>query len=187
MHNYGVGLEDKVVLFFGTIRPHKGLDNLINACGLIRDHSVPFKLLVVGNPVGDFSKYDRLIEQNKLDDKVIKMLGHIPNNKIADYFNIADMLVLPYKRTYQSGVVQLGFTFGLPIICSKIGGLTDLIVDQENGLLYEAEDEETLSRLIAKLLKDKSLAHLLAENSLKEARRHSWPEAASRTLEIYRN
>lgn len=181
---FGIEPQEKVILFFGAIRPYKGLDNLINACGSISDDAA-FKILIVGNPLEDFAKYDRLIEKNGLADKVIKVLEYVPTNQISEFFVASDMLVLPYKETYQSGVIQLGLAFGLPLICSDTGSLPDSLADGKNCLLFEPNDERRLASLLLSALTDDELLKLLSANSKKLSTNKTWPAIAAETLRIY--
>lgn len=181
----GLSLSDKVVLFFGTIRPYKGLDVLIRACALIRDRTPDFKLLIAGNPLEDFTKYEKLIEKAKISDRVIKVLEYVPNEQISLYLNAANTLVLPYKEIYQSGIIHLAFAFGLPTICSKTGGLPDLVKDGKNGLLFEPGNAEALAELLIRVLSDQTLAHNLGAASKDSVAKFSWPSIAGKTLEVY--
>ena len=181
----GMSPNDKVVLFFGTIRPYKGLDVLINACALIRDRTPDLKLLIAGHPLEDFTKYEKLIEKGKIGDRVIKVLEYVPNEQISIYLNASDTMVLPYKQIYQSGIIHLAFGFGLPTICSNTGGLPDVVEDGKNGFLFEPGDVKALAELLIKVLNDQALAQRLGAASKNSTAKFSWPSIADKTLEIY--
>lgn len=177
---------DKIVLFFGAIKPYKGLDTLIRACGSVRDQIGEFKLLIVGRPLEDFQTYESLLAENQITDRAIKILEYVPNEEVALYFQASDVLALPYKETYQSGVIQIGMAFGLPIVASDTGGLSEIITEGRCGLLFEPDDDRMLAKLLIRLLSDISMAQEMGERGKDlAASRFSWPAIAGLTLEAY--
>lgn len=178
--------RDKIVLFFGAIRPYKGLDTLIEACGLIRERVPDLKVLIVGNLLEDFGKYEQQINTCGLKERVLKMLQYVPNSQVHLYFRAADVVSLPYKETYQSAVIQVAFAFGVPAVCSDVGGLGELIKEGDCGLLHEPDDANGLADRLVQVLSDDSLAENLGRRGKAFAQQHfSWEEIAGRTLNIY--
>lgn len=98
-----------VVLFFGFIRKYKGFDILINAISKLRLNFKNIYLLIAGKEVEHFKKYEEMIKRLDLQDFVQTYLYYIPNNEISTFFEASDVVVLPYKKIFQSGVIQLSF------------------------------------------------------------------------------
>ncbi|MEL6357393.1 MAG: glycosyltransferase [Bacteroidota bacterium] len=94
----------KYLLFFGLIREYKGLDLLLEAFADARFRGTNIKLIVAGEFYTDRGPYDRLIEKHQLSADIIQVDRFIQDSEVADYFNAADLLVLPYKTATQSGV-----------------------------------------------------------------------------------
>ena len=72
----------------------------------------------------------------------------IPESEIVHYFNVADVVVLPYKTATQSGVIHKAYSYHKPVISSDLDGLREMIVDNETGLLFKSEDHEDLAEKI---------------------------------------
>lgn len=125
---YGYGSENRVLLFFGNIRPYKGLDILIEAFSLLEDPAA--RLIVAGKPWEDFRSYRRLIEQGGIESRVQLLLDFIPEAKAAELFKISDLVVFPYRDfDASSGAASLALRFGKASLVTKVGGLPDLVGD----------------------------------------------------------
>jgi len=113
---------------------------------------------------------------------------YIPDDETEVYFKAADVLVLPYKQIYQSGVLFLGQSFGLPVIVSDIGSLRDDILEGENGFVFSPGDAgELAEKLISYFKSDlyKNLPRLRHKIKHDAARRHSWDHVGSLTTGVY--
>ena len=97
----GLGSSDKVVLFFGNIRPYKGLDVLIDAMGQVAKANPKAVLLIAGKPWKDWTEYQNRIENNGIQDVTKVFKGFIPDEEVQKYFLAADLVVLPYVRFWQ--------------------------------------------------------------------------------------
>ncbi len=176
----------KTILFFGAIRSYKGLDTLIEACGLIRGEVDKLRLVIAGNPLESFKKYEELIKNAGLSDQVHLRLEYIPNDEVGDYFLAADVVALPYKETYESGVIQIATAFGLPVVCTNTGGLTQYVEEARCGYLVEPGDHRALAKRLREVLSDRSLAEELGANGREFSRSHrSWDSIARQTLAVY--
>ncbi|NVO86052.1 glycosyltransferase [Hymenobacter terrestris] len=121
------------LLFFGFIRAYKGLDILLEAFADERLAKLPVKLIIAGEYYEDAAPYEVLIKQHGLENRLIRATDFIPNEQVADYFCAADMVVQPYKNATQSGVSQIAYHFGRPMLVTDVGGLAELIPDGEVG------------------------------------------------------
>ena len=144
----GLDSDTKYMLFFGFIRDYKGLDILLKSLdtGYIKNNNI--KLLVAGEFYTDSKPYFSLIEQHNLQDVVIMSNDFIPDSKVALYFNAADVVVQPYKDATQSGVTQIAYHFEKPIITTNVGGLAEIVPDNEVGFVVQPVVEEVKQAII---------------------------------------
>ena len=122
----GVSRTDKVMLFFGNIAPYKGLEYLIAAFDELLKRDRSCRLLIVGSPKGTKSYWHhvrRRIQNSDVADRVIAKIEYVPDEETELYFKAADVLILPYAHVFQSGVLFLGYSFGLPAIAADVGSL----------------------------------------------------------------
>ena len=125
------------LLFFGLIRDYKGLDLLLDALADERFRHRRLKLIVAGEFYSDRAPYDARIDRHDLADRVIIVDRFIPDDRVADYFNAADLLVQPYKTATQSGVTQIAYHFEKPMIVTDVGGLAEMCPDGRVGYVVE--------------------------------------------------
>jgi D-inositol-3-phosphate glycosyltransferase len=123
----GLTAEVRYVLFFGFIRAYKGLDILLEAMADPRVAALPIKLLIAGEFYEDAAPYEALIQKHNLESRLVRATDFIPNERVADYFSAADLIVQPYKHATQSGVSQVAYHFGRPMLVTDVGGLAELI------------------------------------------------------------
>ncbi len=134
----GISHQERVILFFGLIRAYKGLDLLLEAMSNPELKSMSFKLLIAGEFYDDKSKYLELIDKHQLHDKIILRDHYIPDNEVNIYFSACDAVIQPYKNATNSGVSMVSYFYNKPIILTNIGGLKEIIKDNETGWLCEA-------------------------------------------------
>lgn len=140
----GLDRDLPVVLFFGFVRPYKGLDYLLQAIDKIRQQQ-PVHLLIVGEFWDDKKIYVEQIRKFGLSSHVTIIDRYVPNEKVGIYFAAANVLALPYVETSQSAVLHLSLDLHLPVIATRVGGLSESIVEDVNGLLVEPKDVDSLS------------------------------------------
>ncbi len=137
--------HDKVLLFFGYVRKYKGLDILLEAMPRAVKQIPELKLLIVGEFYDDVSSYLRQIEKLGLKDNVVLINKFVPNEEVGKYYAAADVTVLPYRSATQSAVLNVSYSFGKPVIASKVGGLDEFVSDGYTGILVEPENKENLT------------------------------------------
>jgi D-inositol-3-phosphate glycosyltransferase len=123
----GLSPDYHYVLFFGFIRAYKGLDILLEALADVRIAAQPVKLIVAGEFYEDAAPYEAIIQKFSLENQLIRATDFIPNEQVANYFCAADMVIQPYKNATQSGVSQVAYHFGRPMLVTDVGGLAELI------------------------------------------------------------
>lgn len=175
----GLDHEVAVLLFFGFVRPYKGLMYLLEAVNKIKEY-VDVHLLVVGEFWENKQKYLQKIRELNLNTCVTLIDRYVPNEEISKYFAAANVLVLPYIQASQSAVVQLAFEMGTPIIASNVGGLSESIVDGVNGLLVRPGDSDSLAAAILRYLREGLEPRLRKGISERYTPIDSWNEIISR-------
>ena len=187
----GVESHRKVILFFGNIAPYKGLEYLVRAFQKIAARRDEYGLIIAGRPK-DCVKYWTAIQQTIADDvlrkRIVVHAVYIPDEHTEIYFKAADLLVLPYTYIYQSGVMFLGHSFGLPVVASDVGSLKEDIVEGKNGFLFRSEDSNDLARVIEQYFDSELFANL--EDRRNEIRHnavavHSWDIVSHLTMGVY--
>ena len=160
----GLKPEAKYILFFGQIKKVKGLDILLAALAECPDD---IHLIIAGKPwKDDFSAYDDLIKKYDLKEKVVKMIRFIENDEREMLFFASDVNVLPYRIIYQSGVMLMAMSHGLPVIASDLPANAEIIKDGENGLLFKSGDVADLALKINEFFKDDLFSRKLTQKSL---------------------
>lgn len=113
----------KVILYFGQIRPYKGIDSLIKVFKQIKNDDT--LLLICGSPSKEHRSFiDDLMKANSTN--IIFDLKFIPNDQIEVYLNASDLVVLPYKQILNSGTILLSLSFNRPVLIPGFDGLIEL-------------------------------------------------------------
>lgn len=180
----GLDRDRKYLLFFGQIKKVKGLDLLLDALAQVNED---VSLIIAGKPWGDdFSKYEAKITSSGLEDRVVKMIRYISDEERDMLFMAADVNVLPYREIFQSGVLLMAMSFGLPVIASDLPANKEVIFHQKNGLLFKSENDVDLANQINLFFSDT----LLAENMAKKAKitienEYCWDDIAKEYLIMF--
>ena len=115
----GISPDQKVLLFFGIVRPYKGLETLIHALALLHPRGIKPTLIVAGEFWQDKSSLLNLIEKVNIMEQVLIEDRYILDQEIPTYFSAADIFVAPYRKGTQSGAVKLALGFNLPVVLSQ--------------------------------------------------------------------
>lgn len=160
------------MLFFGFIRDYKGLDILLNALKSQRLQDLPIKLLIAGEFYGNERKYLQMIKELNISNKIDLRSSFIPNTDVYLYFCASSLVVQPYKNATQSGVTQIAYHFGKPMITTNVGGLSEMIPNGKVGYVVEP-NAESLENAIYKFFSEKREEEF-SENVKTERERFSW-------------
>jgi glycosyltransferase involved in cell wall biosynthesis len=187
-----LGPEKKTILFFGAIAPYKGLHFLIEAFQQIAVKDPTCHLIIAGKPKGGCDRYlmenQEEIRRSPCQEHVLQHIGYVPDEEIEVYFKAADLLVLPYADIFQSGILLLGYSFGVPVVATDVGSFRDDIVEGRTGLLCEPRNAESLARAIEKYFAS-DLFHNLDKHreEIKEyaSKKHAWETVGAMTREVY--
>jgi len=169
----GLPENGKVLLFFGFVRPYKGLKYLIKALPFVLKKFPEITLLIVGEWWENKKKYLDLIKKLKLDQTIKIIDQYIKNEEIPLYFSASNAIVLPYVSSTESGIIQLAFGLELPIITTAVGGNKDLIVHKKTGLLCKAKNQIDLANKIIEFFNE-NLEKKIKENMKNELKKFEW-------------
>lgn len=164
---------EKVMLFFGYVRKYKGLHHILAALPMIAEQVKDIRLLVVGDFGDDRETYMQIIREKKLEPYVTVVEGYIPDQEVEKYFAASDLTVLPYESATQSGIAQIAYGFGMPIVASAVGGLPEVVLDEKTGYLVPPEDDEALGKAVIRFFQDTDVDSM-KENIKKEEYKYSW-------------
>jgi glycosyltransferase involved in cell wall biosynthesis len=126
---------ERIILFFGFIRPYKGLDLLLAAMADERIRHGKIRLVVAGEFYEDSKPYLDLIASLQLGDAVIMRTEFIPDSDVKYYLCAADLVVQPYRSATQSGVTPLAYHFEKPMLVTNVGALPDMVPHEKVGLV----------------------------------------------------
>jgi glycosyltransferase involved in cell wall biosynthesis len=192
----GFAPEHKVLLFFGTIARYKGIHHLLKAMASLRDEDQQFRLIIAGPVWKEGQDYWRelneLIRSLQLTQYVTTQVAtsFISDADVAAVFRAADVSVLPYENIYQSGVLTLSYSQGLPVIAADVGSLAEDVIAGETGLIFKGGDADHLATRIREYFGSDLFFRL--EERCGDIRaygeeRFSWPLNARRTCGVYQS
>jgi glycosyltransferase involved in cell wall biosynthesis len=174
------GAEGPVILFFGLLRPYKGLDTLLEAFREVEGA----ELWIVGNPRMDVEALRRAAAE--APGRVRFVTRFVEDAEIPSIFRRADIVVLPYRDAEHSGVLYTGLAFGKPLVLSAVGGFPEL-APTGAARIVPPEDPSALAAALAELVGDEAArAEMAAAARDAAAGPHSWDEVARQTLSLYR-
>ena len=167
-----LGLSGRVLIFFGYVRPYKGLHDLLHALTLARREAWD-QLVIVGEFYEPLERYRPLLEDPSIRDRVRVVNRYVANEEVAAYFAAADVAVLPYREATGSGIAQVAFGAGVPVIATRAGGLEDVVEDGVSGLLVPTRDPRSLARAIERFF-DENLSATLRAGVARARGRFAW-------------
>ena len=187
----GISKDDKVLLFFGNIAPYKGLEYLVAAFNELLKEDGNYRLLIVGSPKGPATYWNQIrrgIETSGIADRVIEKIEYVPDEETELYFKAADVLILPYTHVFQSGVLFLGYSFGLPAIAAGVGSLKEEIIEGDTGFVFRPKDSADLATKINTYFQSELFLNLETRRSeikVYANERNSWNKVAAITTSVY--
>ncbi len=170
------------LLFFGRILRYKGLERLIEAYAMLRAEGQDVSLQITG--AGDMRDLEAAVKA--LPDITVNNRW-VPEEKMDSVFAQADVVILPYLESSQSGVIASAFAAGVPAIGTPIGGLPEQITHNMNGLVAADTSPGALAAEIRRLANDADLLAQLKEGALRTARQQfSWDKISAGILDLAR-
>ena len=171
------------ILFFGRIWEYKGLEYLIRAEPLIREQ-LPDARIVIAGEGEDFERYRRMMVH---PEAFTVFNEFVSDEKRAALFRRASVVVLPYVDASQSGVIPVAYTYGKPVVATRVGGLPDMVEDGRTGYLVPPRDEVALAKAVVGLLQDPPLRRRMGMNGKAKVDGECSAEVvAEKTVAVYR-
>ena len=181
----GIPENEEMLLFFGYIREYKGLKHLIRALGEIWKARPKTRLYVVGDFFeNNKEEYLQLIRDCGADDGITLVDGYLPDDQVEPYFAAADICVLPYESATQSGVVQIAYSFELPVIVTRVGGLPEVVQDGKTGYVIPPKDENALAAAVIRFFSEDK-ADIFREGIREEQTKYSWERMTENVEKLY--
>jgi D-inositol-3-phosphate glycosyltransferase len=184
--------DEKTILFLGRIRPYKGLEHLLDAFRRIVKRDMNYRLIIAGEPKKGSEKYLDEIWQtvhHEFDQgNIVLKIQFIPDAEMELYLKAADVLVLPYKEIFQSGVLFLAYSFGLPVVATDVGSFREEIIEGRTGFLCKPGDPIDMAQTIeayfsSELYRD--LSRRRQEIRDYAYSHHSWDAVGDLTRNVY--
>jgi glycosyltransferase involved in cell wall biosynthesis len=174
------GAESPVILFFGLLRPYKGIDTLLEAF-----RRVPgAELWIAGNPRMDLEPLRRLAAE--APGRVRFLPRFVEDAEIPAILRRTDLVALPYRDIEHSGVLYAALAFGKPLVLSAVGGFPE-VAESAAARLVPPEDPAALAAVLNELVGDEGARRELGEAASRAAAGpYSWDAAATQTLSLYR-
>lgn len=176
--------EPHTLLFFGLIKKYKGLDILISAMPEVLKQYENAKLMIVGEVYGSDEMYQNMIKELGIQNSVECHFRYVDDAEVAEFFQRAELCVLPYRSASQSGVIATSMAFGLPVLASGLDGLAQYIQDGVNGLLVDAHPEPSSKDLALKIIDyfDTQSFASMSQSQKEKAKAYSWDALAQMIL-----
>jgi glycosyltransferase involved in cell wall biosynthesis len=172
-------VERPVVLYFGVVRPYKGVDVLVEAMQQLEDA----ELWVVGRPLGvSMERLRRLAPPGR----VRFVERYVSDPELPALFRRADLVALPHRNVDVSGVLFTGLAFGKAMVMSDVGGFRELVAEHGAGVLVPPGDPDALAAAIGGLLADPEERRRLEQAAAAAASGpYSWDRIAEQTVAVY--
>jgi glycosyltransferase involved in cell wall biosynthesis len=182
-----LGIKERyVLLFFGYVRRYKGLGDLIEAFRIVAE-KFDVALLVAGEFFTAVQPYQEQLRSAGLADRAYLFPRYISTEEVPIFFKAADLLVQPYVRfSGQSGVTQTAYLHSLPVIATDVGGLPELVIHGETGLIVQPGKPKELASAIEALLRDERKRRCLGINGKRLLETNlTWDRVIQTMLETY--
>lgn len=183
----GVPENSRVILYFGQIKQVKGVDILLRAMPRVISRFPNAVLLSGGKPWKmDFSGCQAIIDELGIGKHCIMHMRFIGPAELPYFFAAADVVVLPYRRIYQSGVVLLSMSYHKPVVVSDLPGMVEILTDGVDGYLFRRENPESLGARLCDAFSDDEARRAVAEAGYRRVRDHyDWGRTGRETRELY--
>lgn len=173
--------SSEVILFFGFIRPYKGLDVLLQAMERVLATRPRARLLVVGECWEDADRYRRAAQ--RFGDACRLIMEYVPNEDIERYMKAADVVALPYISGSGSGIAQIALGMGIPVVATQIGAFEDVILDGRTGYLVPPGDPGALADGLSRALAPGQRSRM-SEEIARDRGRFSWDALAEKIIAL---
>ena len=178
-----LGINTNTILFFGIIRPYKGLDYLLGALPEVLDQ-INVTLLVVGEFWYGLENIKDDIKKLGIEENVRIIDEYIPSKEIGLYFAASDLLVLPYVSATGSSILQISMACKKPVLATKVGSFPDMIIDKRTGYVVEPKNSKQIAEKIVEFYKEKKEIEFIMNIKAQE-KDYSWEKAVEIIEEFF--
>ena len=178
--------EKYVILYVGALSPYKGPDVLVKAMPKILVDAPNTKLIFVGEGVLR-EELEKEVKELGIGSKV-RFEGFVGDtSQKGIFYKASDVFVLPSTQTQECfAIVNLeAMASGVPIVASRIGGIPDVVIDGETGLLVTPKHPSALAEAVIRLLRDPELRNRMSDEGQRKVQGFSWQEIADQTAKVY--
>jgi len=179
--------DKTTVLFFGNVKPYKGVDVLIDAVArLPTEVRQNLQVVIAGRPHGAADELKQRASEKGVTNSITWEFGFIEHGRVGTYFQRSDIVVFPYRHIDQSGALMTALPFGKPVIATKVGGFKDILTDGVHGRLVPPDDADALSSAMTELLRDENQRAEMGDAVADLAdSTYSWRRLAEMTTDLY--
>jgi len=148
-----LGVTGDVLLFFGFLRPYKGLEVLLKAMpSILRKR--PVTLMIVGEAWGGADDVDDRAGELGIRPQIVRVDRYVPNEEVGLYFSAADLVVLPYLSGTGSGVIPSAYVFNTPVVATRVGSMPDAVTEGRTGFLVPPGDPAALANAVLRFFEE---------------------------------
>jgi glycosyltransferase involved in cell wall biosynthesis len=177
-----LNIKGNIILFFGFVRPYKGVNYLIEAMPMILKHR-DLTLLIVGEFWKGEAEYRKQIEELGVAENIKIVNRYVPNEEVSVYFAASDLVVLPYVSATGSGIVQAAFGCHKPVISTNVGCLPEVIDNARTGYLIPPRDPQAIADAVVSFYKE-AREEEFVKNIIQGQEKFSW-ERMVETIESF--
>lgn len=188
------------ILFFGFIRPGKGVEILIEAFERLKEDGSDAELVLAGGLASETKRYlfglrSTADYRSKIERRVasspwseyITLTGYVKDSEVQEYFEDATVVVFPYPGSAQSGPLHQALAAGRPIVAHDVGGFSEILSDGDTGLLYQSNTPARLAAVLSTVLEDCQVRCELGRYARKKAEIVAWSHVARETVNLYQS
>ncbi|WP_392531338.1 glycosyltransferase family 4 protein [Nostoc sp. C117] len=183
-----LGLKDSslIFLFLGTIRPYKGVFELIDKFNQIySDNSDQIQLVIAGKVYNDSQEITDILREKIANYPRIKFFpGFVPDDEIQVYMNASDVVIFPYRDILTSGAVVLAMSFGRACIAPRKGCIGE-VLDDEGAFLYQIDEENGLIKAMNSAVEKHHQLLSMGQHNFELAQQYNWKYIGKLTADVY--
>ena len=174
--------DPRTILFFGRVQQYKGIATLINAAPHILAKVPDAKIIIAGA-----GEYSSIHQAESRYPGLFEIHNHyIKADEVAQFFNRATIVVLPYKDATQSGIVPIAYMFEKPVVATRVGSIPEVVSDGITGFLVDAGDELALADALVRLLRNPELCSSMGQAGAQKLDSDLSPTVlAEKTMQVY--
>jgi glycosyltransferase involved in cell wall biosynthesis len=186
----GLPRDVPVIGYVGSFVDYEGLDDLVQACSLLHERGVVFRLLMVGDGA-EMNRLRQLVTETNLQDRVL-LTGRVPHDEVEDYYSLVDICPFPRKPWEVCEMVSPlkpfeAMAMRKAVVVSSTHALREIVTHEQTGLVFQKGDPVALADALERLLRDPALRERVAENGRAWAtQERSWNASGRVVVEGYR-